>query len=143
MTLKKHSHGARSLPFKRAYVAAMVVGFLHYMAIVAAATLAFIMIRSPDGTVAWWLVGSLGAIALTWVFGYVMRRSAKCPLCKGTPLLDTHAAKHQKAVRIRPFNFGATAMLHLTFSQRFRCMYCGTPFDMLRKPSHQRDWREE
>jgi hypothetical protein len=142
MTLKKHSHGARSLPFKQAYVATIVVGFLHYMAIIAAATLGFIMVRTQNGDVGWWLLLSIAAIGLTWLIGYATRRSAKCPLCKGTPLLDTRASKHQKAVRIRPFNYGTTAMLHLTFSYRFRCMYCGTPFDLLRKPGHQQEFGE-
>lgn len=136
MTLKKHSHGARSLPFKRAYVAAMVVTFLHYMAVVATATLTFILIRTQDRQVALWLAISLAGIAVTWVIGYIFRRTAKCPLCKGTPLLDNRASKHVKAVRIRPLNYGASALLHLTFSYRFRCMYCGTPFDLLRKPGH-------
>ena len=137
MSLKKHSHGARSLPFKRGYVAALVVGFLHYMALVTTATLGFILFRTQNGIVAAWLIGAILAIVITWVIGYLLRRSAKCPLCKGTPLLDTNAAKHSKAVRIRPFNFGTTALLHLTFSYRFRCMYCGTPFDLLRKPGQR------
>lgn len=142
MTLKKHSHGARSLPFKQAYVAAMVVSFLHYIAVVATATLGFILFRTHESRVAVWLAIALGGIAITWVIGYIFRRSAKCPLCKGTPLLDTSAAKHRKAVRIRPFNFGATALLHLTFSYRFRCMYCGTPFDLLRMPGQHHQHEE-
>lgn len=135
MTLHKHSHGPRSLPFKQAYVAAMIVTFVHYMAVVATATLTFILIRTQDADVAQWLIIALASIAVSWGIGWIFRRSAKCPLCKGTPLLDSRAAKHRKAVRIRPLNFGATALLHLTFSNRFRCMYCGTPFDLLREPS--------
>ena len=120
----------------------MVVTFVHYVAVVAAGTLGFILIRTHDVGVAYWLAYALGAIAITWVIGYIFRRSARCPLCKGTPLLDTKASKHRKAVRIRPFNFGATALLHLTFSYRFRCMYCGTPFDLLRKPGQHLEHRE-
>lgn len=134
MTLHKHSHGARSLPFKRAYVAAMIVTFVHYMAMVATLTLTFILIRTGEEGVALWLLISLGLLGLSWGIGFIFRRAASCPLCKGTPLLDTRAAKHRKAVRIKPLNFGATALLHLTFSSRFRCMYCGTPFDLQRKP---------
>jgi len=142
MTLHKHSHGARSLPFKQAYVAAMIVTFLHYMAVVATLTLGFILIRTGAEGVAFWLLVALVTTALTWGIGFIFRRSAKCPLCKGTPLLDTRAAKHRKAVRIKPLNFGATALLHLTFSNRFRCMYCGTPFDLLRKPGSHHEHGE-
>ncbi|MBK1826723.1 hypothetical protein [Haloferula rosea] len=140
MTLHKHSHGARSLPFKRAYVAAMIVTFIHYMAVVATLTLIFILIRTQDNKVAMWLLGALALVGATWGIGYIFRRAATCPLCKGTPLVDTRAAKHRKAVRLKPLNFGATALLQLTFSNRFRCMYCGTPFDLLRKPGshHER-----
>lgn len=139
MTLRKHSHGARSLPFKRAYVAAIIVTFIHYMAVVATATLTFILFRTKDGNVANWLVIALAGIGVTWGIGWIFRRSAKCPLCKGTPLLDTGAAKHRKAVRIKPLTFGATALLHLTFSHRFRCMYCGTPFDLMREPGSRHE----
>lgn len=136
MSLRKHSHGARSIPHKRAYVASMFCAFLHYLSIVATATLGYILFRTRDEAVAWWLVGAMLGIAVTWILTYVARRNARCPLCKGTPLLDTQASKHRKAVRMAPMNYGMTAQLQLIMTQRFRCMYCGTPFDLHREPGH-------
>lgn len=134
MSLRKHSHGARSVPHKRPYVASIVFALLHYLAIVATLTFAYILYRTHEESIAWWLVGSMAGVGLSWIFTYAARRSARCPLCKGTPLLDTRASKHRKAVRLKPLNYGATAQLQLVATHRFRCMYCGTPFDLLRNP---------
>ena len=75
--------------------------------------------------------------------GSQRRRSARCPLCKGSPLYDSGAVKHAKAHRMRPLNHGATAVLSILFLNRFRCMYCGTPYDMLKAPSTARHKHQE
>ncbi|BCX47269.1 hypothetical protein HAHE_11770 [Haloferula helveola] len=135
MSRSKASHGARSVPHKGPYVASMAFAFLHYLSIVAGATLGYILIRTGEPDVANWLILSMCAIALTWLLNYASRRTARCPLCTGTPLLDNRAAKHRKAVRLKPLNYGVTAQLSLLIIQRFRCMYCGTPFDLHREPN--------
>lgn len=134
MSLRKHSHGARSVPHKRSFKASVWFALLHYLSMVATLAFAYILFRTREEKTAWWLVGSMAAIGITWLMTYIARRSARCPLCKGTPLLDTQAAKHRKAFRIRPLNYGMTAQLQVITTQRFRCMYCGTPFDLLRDP---------
>ena len=144
MSFRKHSLGARSIPHKRPFMASIFFALLHYLSIIATLTFGYILFRTHKETVAWWLVGSIAAIGVTWLLTYAARRSARCPLCKGTPLLDTPASKHRKAVRLRPMNHGMTAQLQLITSQRFRCMYCGTPFDLHRNHSHDhRTYLEE
>ena len=63
------------------------------------------------------------------------RRSARCPLCKGTPYLNTGALTHRNATRLFPLNHGTSALLSSLITQRFRCMYCGTRFDLLKRRS--------
>lgn len=85
------------------------------------------------------LIASLGFMAVTWLIAFFKRRSTHCPLCKGTPLINTGALPHRKAFRIFPFNHGVTATLPIIGTHKFRCMYCGTGFDILKRPSHLRD----
>lgn len=134
MPAQRHSHGARSIRHKGAFVWCVVFAMIHYLSIVVALTFGYILYRHPEERVAWWLAGSIAGIGVTWLISHIARRSARCPLCKGTPLLDTAAVKHVKAVRLKPLNYGMTAQLQLVLTHRFRCMYCGTPFDLLRKP---------
>lgn len=138
MPSPSHSHGARSIRHKGVFLRCVVFAMIHYVALVVALTFAYILYRHPEERIAWWLAGSIGGVGVTWLMTYIARRSARCPLCKGTPLLDTPATKHQKALRIKPLNYGMTAQLQLILSHRFRCMYCGTPFDLLRRSGQPR-----
>jgi hypothetical protein len=78
---------------------------------------------------------------LLWIIAFFKRRAAHCPLCKGTPLLNSGARPHAKARRFYPFNHGMTATLSIIATQRFCCMYCGSDFDLLKTPSHRREAR--
>lgn len=131
---RRSDHGARSLPFKRPFLRAILFTILHYLSLMAALTLGFILVREKDQSVTIPFVIAMISVAITWIWGFVIRRSAKCPLCKGTPLLDSQASKHQLAVKFGPFSYGTTAILSLIFTHRFRCMFCGTLFDLLKKP---------
>ena len=128
------SRGPRSLPSKRPYLMAMGFAAVHYLAILTALTLGVILIRERSPSISKSFVVAVSVVAGTWMWGYFIRTSTKCPLCKGTPLLDSGAIKHSKAIRIPPCNYGTTAQLSLIFTHRFRCMYCGTPFDLMKKP---------
>jgi hypothetical protein len=66
------------------------------------------------------------------------RRNAKCPLCRGTPLLNSRASSHKKAYSFGPFNEGHTAVLSIICTRKMRCMYCGTKYDLLKKSHFQR-----
>lgn len=75
---------------------------------------------------------------VTWLIASFKRRSALCPLCRGTPLINSGALAHSKAVRFPPLNHGVSAIISIIATQRFCCMYCGSSFDMLKTPSHLR-----
>ena len=77
----------------------------------------------------------MGFSALMWLVAYFKRRSAHCPLCKGTPLLNTGARTHMRARRLFPFSHGVTATFSILAVQRFRCMYCGSDYDLLKPRS--------
>ncbi|MCW1924211.1 hypothetical protein OKA05_16715 [Luteolibacter arcticus] len=126
---------ARSIHDKRPFSRAIFFTLVHYLCVIAFITCAVILFLHPTPmTLVKPLIASVIASALSWLFAFLRRRSARCPLCKGSPLLDSGAAKHVKASRLRPFNHGTTAVLGILFLNRFRCMYCGTPYD-LQKPS--------
>lgn len=128
----------RSLPHSRPYLFAVFVTLLHYLSLVALVTLIVLFVIRPRDSLVTPVIASLGACGVTWFAGFLRRRSVRCPLCKGTPLLDSRAARHVKARRFPPFNYGTTAVLGIIFFQRFRCMYCGTPYDLLKEKSTQR-----
>jgi len=127
------SPNARSLPHRRAFVWAGLLVVLCWLLTLGALTLGYLMLARGRAEVLPWFIATAVAVLLVWTIGYLVRRAARCPLCQGTPLLDNPAAKHRKALRLPPLNHGGTAVLHLLLTHRFRCMYCGTPFDLLRK----------
>jgi len=130
--------GAHSLPHRRPFVAAALLALLHCLLGVALVALAWVFLVRGDPAAGPWLLATAIALALAWLVALPVRRAARCPLCRGTPLLDTRAAPHPKASRVAPLNHGTTALLSLAFRHRFRCMFCGTPFDLLkRRPSRR------
>jgi hypothetical protein len=129
---------ARSLHDKRAIHIAVFFTLVHYLCLIALATCGVILALHPSPTVISPLAASAVASLATWLVAFLKRRGARCPLCKGTPLLDTGAAKHAKAFRLRPLNHGSTAVLGILFLHRFRCMYCGTAYDLLKRPTQER-----
>jgi hypothetical protein len=132
------NYRSRSVHDKRPYNIAVLLTLLHYLCVIALLTSAVIFLMRPGKESVTPLVASVLASAFSWLVAYLKRRSARCPLCKGSPLVDTGASKHAKAYRLRPLNHGTTAVLNIIFLHRFRCMYCGTPFDLLKKPSRER-----
>ncbi|BDS08197.1 hypothetical protein NT6N_32370 [Oceaniferula spumae] len=131
----------RSVPYKRPFVLAVLSTLAFYLSVIAllAGIIAFFLAtKELQHRTAYVIAGLLIACAFTWLFAYLMRRRATCPLCKCTPLLDNLALKHEKSFKAWPMNYGHTAVLNIVFTQRWRCMYCGTPFDItktkLREP---------
>ena len=129
---------ARSLHDKRPYHVAVFFTLIHYLCLIALLTCGVILALNPVPGSVQILMVSLLACIVSWLVAFCKRRSVRCPLCKGTPLLDGGASKHAKAFRLPPLNHGNTAVLGILFLQRFRCMYCGTPYDMLKKSSQLR-----
>jgi hypothetical protein len=132
---------ARSIHNKQPFTVAVLFTLLHYLCLIGLVTCAVILILNPKPASVPPLVVALIASLVTWLISYLRRRSARCPLCKGSPLLESGAVKHAKAYRLRPFNHGATAVLGILFLNRFRCMYCGTPYDLLKRSSIARNNR--
>lgn len=133
----KFEDRARSVPYKRAYVASVFLCLTYFFFLFAAASSVFILVpRRTTGSAI--VFGTLVLLALVfWFLSFIKRRDAKCPLCKGTPLLDSKAHTHQKAIRFFPLNYGMTNVLRVIFRQQFRCHYCGTPFDLLKQITPQ------
>ncbi len=114
----------------------MILSAFFYLGIIAAATTLVMFFLHPTPLATKVLIGCLGITSVFWLLAFFSKRQTHCPLCKGTPLVNTGALAHQKAVRIFPLSHGTTATLSIIATQKFRCMYCGTPFDILKTPSH-------
>ncbi len=133
---------ARSIHNKQPFTTAVFFTLIHYLCLISLVTcLSLLIVGSSKQAMVLPLVASLIASLVTWLIAFVRRRSARCPLCKGSPLIESGAVKHAKAYRLRPFNHGATAILGILFLNRFRCMYCGTPYDLLKRSSTARNQR--
>lgn len=127
---------ARSIHNKQPFTVAVFFTLLHYVSVLALATCMVILIASPTPrALVTPLVASLSASLVTWLISFIRRRSARCPLCKGSPLVESGAVKHSRAYRLPPLNHGATAVFGILFLHRFRCMYCGTLYDLLKHSS--------
>lgn len=127
----------RSVPYRRPIVSALLFCYLHYLSLVVVAAALVLVVARQDPLSAQVLAAAVLFTGLTWFIAFFKRRGARCPLCKGTPFLDSGALVSPKAARVFPLNFGQTAILSSLFSQRFRCMYCGTRYDLLKTPSSQ------
>lgn len=125
---------ARPLPFQRHFLRSIYYSAVVFILATTAATMVYCYCQSPSPEGVKPIVAVMVLTFVCWLVGFFNRKKASCPLCKGTPLLDTGASPHQKAVRIFPLNCGTTNLLRSFFTRRFRCQFCGTPFDYL-KPS--------
>lgn len=132
----------RSLPSSRPFNIAAFFSSIHYLGIVTTLTgfgLIFFDGPSSQNFIATKItLGGLGFSAVSWMVAFFKRRAAHCPLCKGTPLVSSGALPHSKATRIYPFNHGVSAIFSIMTTQKFRCMYCGSAFDLLKTPSYRR-----
>lgn len=127
----------RSLPSARPFRIAVFFFVLHILGLIASITALVWFARQPSETASRILFASMGLSAITWLISFLQRRTTYCPLCKGTPLSNSGARTHQRAKRLPPFNHGVTATLSILATQKFRCMYCGSDFDLLKPPSRR------
>ena len=137
------AHRARSLPRPQAFRVAVFFAAVHYLGVVATLTALAAIFMEPSQSASWFFVGSLVFCALSWLVAFFKRRSTFCPLCKGTPLLSTGARTHVRARRLYPLNHGVTAILSIMATQKFRCMYCGSDYDLLKPSSRLHGTDEE
>ena len=132
---KARAHRARSLPSARPFLVAVVFCSLHYLGLIASLTALVSFLMRPGEAATRILVGGMVFSAVTWLIAFFKRRATYCPLCKGTPLINTGARTHVRAQRIFPFNHGVSASLSILATHKFRCMYCGSDYDLLKPPT--------
>lgn len=138
---------ARSLPSSRPFNVAAFFSSIHYLGIITTLT-GFVLVffygaTGQNGIATKIILGGIGFSAFTWLLAFFKRRAAHCPLCKGTPLCNSGALPHSRASRIYPFNHGVSAIFSIMTTQKFRCMYCGSDFDLLKTPSYRRKSQAE
>ena len=141
---------ARAVPHARPFRVAVFFSALHFLGLVATITAIAKSFIQPHPLAPRVVIAGLAFSAITWLIAYLKRRSAHCPLCKGTPLINSGARPHIRARRIVPFNHGVSAILSILATHRFRCMYCGSDFDLLKprssalggndRPDHRPDY---
>jgi hypothetical protein len=129
---------ARSLPTSQPYTVAVLFSMFHYLGLVATATAVVLFLMEPNQLASRVIIGGMIFSAFTWLLAFFKRRAAFCPLCKGTPLINSGALTHSKATRIPPLNHGVSATLSIIATQKFCCMYCGSDFDLLKTPARLR-----
>lgn len=127
-------HRPRSVPSAWPFLVAVMFWSLHALGLVATGTALVCLIIQPSELALRLFIAGLVFSAVSWVVAYFKRRGAHCPLCRGTPLVCSGALPHARAWRIPPLNHGLCAVLSIMVTQRFRCMYCGSDYDLL-KPS--------
>lgn len=130
---------ARSLHSSRPFNVAAIFATLNYLGIVVTLTALVLIFTDPSLLARDVFIGGITFSGVTWLIAFFKRRSAHCPLCKGTPMINSGALPHSRATRIFPLNHGTTATLSIITTQSFRCMYCGSDFDMLKTPSNRRE----
>ena len=134
---------ARSLPSSRPFNVAAFFSAMHYFGLITTATAFVLFFMEPSQLAMKVIVGGLAFSGVTWLIAFFKRRSAQCPLCKGTPLINSGALAHSRATRLYPLNHGVSATLSILATQTFRCMYCGSDFDLLKTPSYQRGRQDD
>ena len=127
----------RSVPYRAAFYQATFWTILHLFCVTATVTTLVIFfinhktigIDQYKFTIIFFAASSV----LTIIISLYKRRNARCPLCLGTPLLNTGALAHKRSFALSPLNHGYTAIFSIACTQKFRCMYCGTGYDLLKK----------
>lgn len=123
---------ARSVPSARPFRVAVFFTSLYLLSLIASVTALVGFLLQPSQLASRLLVAGIVFSAFTWLIAYFIRREVHCPLCKGTPLVNSGALPHTRARRIGPFNHGMSAVLSIMATQKFRCMYCGSEYDLLK-----------
>lgn len=80
-----------------------------------------------------WTIGAFAALLGSLLIGTILSAMTRCALCHGTPLLGKNCRKHALANKLPLLTYRASAIFHVLFTGRFRCMFCSTPFRLGRK----------
>lgn len=128
----------RSLPSNTRYEIAVFFSKLFFLSLIIVLTSIGLFVQEQSPLTVNLIVAGIGLSIITWIIAFFKRRRALCPLCKGTPLINSGARPHAKARRIYPLNHGISATLSIIATQKFCCMYCGSDFDLLKVPTYLR-----
>ena len=123
---------ARSVPAAKPFRVAVFFTSMYFLGLVATASALFGFFLTPSHLASRFLAAGLVFCALSWLIAYFKRRAVHCPLCKGTPLINSGAMPHSRARRIGPLSHGLSAVISIMATQKFRCMYCGSDYDLLK-----------
>lgn len=145
-----HTHSRyRSLPYKASFYWAVIWTLMYWCCTAVTITLVvmFIVYYEQGNGILYKrpIMLAFGATIFTMVVSYYQRRTARCPLCIGTPLINTGALTHKRSTKFGPISEGYTSVLSIALTQKFRCMYCGTRYDLLkmsRRKKHGQDQSE-
>ncbi len=132
----------RSVPYRTSYYLATFWTILHLFCVfstLAAIVLFFLYYKSANyAAFTRIIVVGASCCVVTLILSYSKRRSARCPLCFGTPLHNSGALAHKRSFALGPLTEGFTAVLSIACTQKFRCMYCGTRYDLLKMSRSER-----
>ena len=130
----RRAHKARSIPhsFRKPYFRSAAFALLHYLFLIGTISGAVLLFPDfqPDACLA--LLGLCGLTVFTGIIAHFARRSARCPLCQGSPLLNSGALAHRNSYHLPLLSHGTTATLSLLATRRFQCMYCGARYDLFK-----------
>ena len=99
-----------------------------YVALPATIYFTIRLIQEPQGGWSTLTIISLVALVVSLVIGTLVSAITKCGLCHGSPLMGKSCRKHVLANKLPLCTYRASAILHLIFTGKFRCMFCSTPF---------------
>lgn len=143
MQLRKHKgHAetrARSLRYRRPFFYAVVWSALFYLFFLATLVCFVSYLTRPHMFACVMTVSCLGVTLVFYLISLISRRHARCPLCRGTSLLDTGANTHPRCMRLPLLNASHSAIVGIIFTQQYRCIFCGSKFDLLKSSIHDKD----
>lgn len=105
-----------------------LLALISYAALPATIYFTILLILEPQGGWHDAATGSLITFAASFVVGTILSAMTKCSLCHGSPLMPKKCRKHVLANKLPCLTYRASAIFHLIFTGKFRCMYCSTPF---------------
>ena len=86
------------------------------------------LIMEPQAGWQMWALGSLITLVASLVLGILLSAITKCTLCHGTPFFWNRCRKHALANKLPFLSYRTSAIVHLLFTWKFRCMFCSTPY---------------
>jgi hypothetical protein len=110
-----------------------VLGSLFLISVICFITSIGIYIANQSRQSAFLVIIILVLTLFLWLLSLFKRRTERCPLCHGTPYLNTAANKHVKATKLPFLNYGISNLMRTIFTRKFRWMFCGQLDDFLKK----------